>query len=152
MRVLFLATYFPRPLNPTIGTWALEQAKAFQRASEEAPLRVAGSKLRMQLDSASGGMITPATSNPPPVNSFRVVSGNPWFLKIAGQLKAGVRVYSDCPRSHSWDGVEVDYLPMLFYPFGKLDAIFNRVGESMLQLGWLSINGRFDENRGGVPA
>jgi len=31
---------------------------------------------------------------------------------------------------------------MLFYPFGKLDAIFNRVGESMLQLGWLSIKGR----------
>jgi hypothetical protein len=41
MKVLFLATYFPRPLNPTIGTWALEQAKAFLRASREAPLRVA---------------------------------------------------------------------------------------------------------------
>jgi hypothetical protein len=31
---------------------------------------------------------------------------------------------------------------MLFYPFGKLDAIFNRVGEPMLQLGWRSIKGR----------
>jgi hypothetical protein len=41
MKVLFLATYFPRPLNPSIGTWALEQAKAFLRASREAPLRVA---------------------------------------------------------------------------------------------------------------
>jgi hypothetical protein len=41
MKILFLATYFPRPLNPIIGTWALEQAKAFQRASTEAPLRVA---------------------------------------------------------------------------------------------------------------
>jgi glycosyltransferase involved in cell wall biosynthesis len=76
------------------------------------------------------------------VTSFRVVSGNPWFPKIAGKLKPGIRVYSDCSRSHSWDGVAVDYLPMLFYPFGKLDAIFNRVGESMLQLGWLSIKGR----------
>ena len=28
MKILFLATYFPRPLNQTIGTWALEQAKA----------------------------------------------------------------------------------------------------------------------------
>jgi len=55
---------------------------------------------------------------------------------------AGIRVYSECPRSHSWDGVEVDYLPMLFYPFGKLDAIFNRVGEPMLQLGWWSIKRR----------
>jgi len=139
MRVLFLATYFPRPLNPTIGTWALEQAKAFQRASEEAPLRVASSELRVRSGEAGGA---PATSNPPPVNSFRVVSGNPWFPKIAGKMKAGIRVYSDCPRSHSWDGVAVDYLPMLFYPFGKLDAIFNRAGEPMLQLGWWSIKGR----------
>ena len=139
MRVLFLATYFPRPLNPTIGTWALVQAKALKRASTEAPLRVAGSKLRVTSGEAGGA---PATSSPQPVTSFRVVSGNPWFPKIAGKLKPGIRVYSDCSRSHSWDGVAVDYLPMLFYPFGKLDAIFNRVGESMLQLGWLSIKGR----------
>jgi hypothetical protein len=46
MKILFLATYFPRPLNPTIGTWALEQAKAFQRASEEEQARV-GSKLEI---------------------------------------------------------------------------------------------------------
>ena len=31
LRVLFLATYFPKPGNPTMGTWALEQAKALQR-------------------------------------------------------------------------------------------------------------------------
>jgi hypothetical protein len=41
MRFLFLATYFPRPLNPTIGTWALEQAKALKRASKEAQSRAA---------------------------------------------------------------------------------------------------------------
>ena len=139
MRVLFLATYFPRPLNPTIGTWALEQAKAFQRASEEAQLRVASSELRVRSGEAGGAS---ATSNPQPVTSFRVISGNPWFPKIAGRLKSGVRVYSDCPRSHSWDGVEVDYLPMLFYPFGKLDSIFNSVGEPMLRLGWWSIKKR----------
>jgi glycosyltransferase involved in cell wall biosynthesis len=142
LKILFLATYFPRPLNPTIGTWALEQAKAFHRASKEAQSRVAGSELRVQPDSVSGGMIPPVTSNPPPVTSFCVVSGNPWFPKIAGKMKAGIRVYSDCPRSHSWDGVEVDYLPMLLYPFGKLDAIFNRVGEPILKLGWWSIKGR----------
>jgi len=141
MRILFLATYFPRPLNPTIGTWALEQAKALKRASMEAPLRVAGSALRVQPDSASGGMISPA-SYTPPVTSFRVISGNPWFPKIAGKMKAGIRVYSECPRSYSWDGLEVDYLPMLFYPFGKLDSILNRVGEPMLQLGWWSIKDR----------
>jgi len=45
MRILFLATYFPRPFNPTIGTWALEQAKAFLRASKEAQLRLMSSEL-----------------------------------------------------------------------------------------------------------
>ena len=141
MKILFLATYFPRPLNPTIGTWALEQAKALKRASTEAQLRVAGSELRVTSgDQSAGG--APATSNPPPATSFRVVSGNPWFPKLAGRLKSGVRVYSESPRSYSWDGVEVDYLPMCFYPFGKLDAIFNRVGEPMLLLGWWSIKGR----------
>ena len=134
MKILFFATYFPRPLNPTIGTRALEQAKAFQRASTKAQLRVTSG------DQFAGG--APATSNPPPVTSFRVISGNPWFPKIVGRLKAGIRVYSDCPRKHAWGGVEVDYLPMLFYPFGKLDAIFNRVGEPMLQLGWWSVKSR----------
>ena len=31
MRLLFLSTYFPRPLNRQIGTWALEQAQGFHR-------------------------------------------------------------------------------------------------------------------------
>jgi glycosyltransferase involved in cell wall biosynthesis len=34
MKVLFLATYFPKPGNPTIGTWALEQAKAFHESAD----------------------------------------------------------------------------------------------------------------------
>jgi glycosyltransferase involved in cell wall biosynthesis len=31
MRVLMLATYFPKPLNPIMGSWALSQARALQR-------------------------------------------------------------------------------------------------------------------------
>jgi glycosyltransferase involved in cell wall biosynthesis len=31
MRVLFLASYFPKPGNPLMGTWALDQARALQR-------------------------------------------------------------------------------------------------------------------------
>jgi hypothetical protein len=31
MRVLMLATYFPKPLNPIMGSWALSQAQAFRR-------------------------------------------------------------------------------------------------------------------------
>lgn len=32
LRVLFLATYFPKPANPLMGPWALEQAQALARA------------------------------------------------------------------------------------------------------------------------
>ena len=35
MRLLFLSTYFPRPLNPQIGTWALEQAVAAQQLGHD---------------------------------------------------------------------------------------------------------------------
>lgn len=35
MRVLFLASYFPKPANPMMGTWALQQAQALQRAGIE---------------------------------------------------------------------------------------------------------------------
>src|SRR3954453_5226300 len=31
MRVLMLATYFPKPMNPIMGSWALSQAQALQR-------------------------------------------------------------------------------------------------------------------------
>ena len=131
MKILFLATYFPRPRNPTIGTWALEQAKALKRNAE----KLKAESGNLALDAGHSSLDAPSAA-------LRVISGNPWFPKITGKLKAGVRVYSDCPRSHSWESVEVDYLPMIFYPFGELDPIFNRVGEPMLRLGWWSIRGR----------
>jgi hypothetical protein len=31
MRLLFLASYFPKPANPLMGTWALAQARALAR-------------------------------------------------------------------------------------------------------------------------
>jgi glycosyltransferase involved in cell wall biosynthesis len=157
LKILFLATYFPRPLNPTIGTWALEQAKALKRNTEPMPAGAGWEDCHRQpsgqderertsqkLKAESGNLALDSgrSAFDTPSGALRVVSGNPWFPKLAGKLKSGIRVYSDCPRSHSWDGVAVDYLPMLFYPFGKLDSIFNRVGEPMLRLGWWSIKGR----------
>jgi len=35
MKVLILAGYFPKPHNPAMGVWALEQAKAIQREGIE---------------------------------------------------------------------------------------------------------------------
>jgi glycosyltransferase involved in cell wall biosynthesis len=120
MKILFLATYFPKPLNPTIGTWALEQAKAFH-AMTSPPLE--GKILK--------------SCNAEDVE-LRVVSGTPWFPKVAGLLKAGIRAYSHCQPRYDWDSVRVEYPRMLFYPFGKFDSLFNRIGEPLLALGWWS--------------
>ena len=35
VKILFIAHYFPRPNNPTAGTWALEQAESFVRLGME---------------------------------------------------------------------------------------------------------------------
>ncbi|NJL47719.1 MAG: hypothetical protein HC929_09860 [Leptolyngbyaceae cyanobacterium SM2_5_2] len=35
MKVLFLASYFPKPDNPVMGTWALSQAQALVRQGVE---------------------------------------------------------------------------------------------------------------------
>lgn len=35
MKVLMLATYFPKPLNPLMDTWALAQAQALKRQGLE---------------------------------------------------------------------------------------------------------------------
>jgi glycosyltransferase involved in cell wall biosynthesis len=163
VKTLFLATYFPRPLNPTIGTWALEQAKAFHRAARlnaedrrsgivdweptearRAEIGLRPAELpRTEDRGRRSEAVKPLDSGHSALDSsFRVVSGNPWFPKIAGRLKSGIRVYSNCPKNYFWDGVQVDYLPMLFYPFGKLDFIFNTVGEPFLKFGWWSIKRR----------
>jgi glycosyltransferase involved in cell wall biosynthesis len=107
MKVLFLATYFPKPGNPTIGTWALEQAKAFHESPEL---------------------------------ELKVVSCNPWFPKVAGRLKRGIRAYSDCPLSYNWNGVEVLYPKMVLYPFGQLDFLTNRLTSIFLNIGWFTIS------------
>src|SRR5262245_53950835 len=35
MRVLFLATYFPKPTNPTMGDWALKETQQLHRAGAD---------------------------------------------------------------------------------------------------------------------
>ena len=88
MRVLFLAYYFPKPTNITMGTWALEQAQAFRRAGLE----------------------------------VRVRSYNSWFPRFLAPLHAGIRRYADCPASHTWDGLVVDYPRWPVYPFERFNT------------------------------
>lgn len=45
MRILFLATYFPDPLHPARGNWALEQAQAFNSSGDEVKVVVPTSYL-----------------------------------------------------------------------------------------------------------
>ncbi len=101
MRVLFLASYFPKPTNTTMGTWALEQAQAFRRAG---------------LD-------------------VRVRSYNSWFPK-ALSFHPGIRRYAACPRSHSWDGLSVDYPQWPVYPFGAFNGGIHRRPLLQLRAAW----------------
>ena len=107
LRVLFLAAYFPKPGNPLIGTWALEQAKALARRDD---LEV------------------------------RVVSCNAYIPRFVGALKQGARAYSDCPPTHDWDGLRVDYPRWLLYPIGGTNlGVPYRHPEPFLRLGWISV-------------
>jgi hypothetical protein len=120
MKILFLATYFPRPLNPTIGTWALEQAKALKRASTEEQLRLAGRELRVTSgDQSAGG--AHATSNPPPVTAPEV----PGFF---------VRLGNSDPIIHN-ESPKRDYSRMDFYG-RRNDVLFHSQNTPMPDLLW----------------
>lgn len=101
MRVLFLANYFPKPTNTTMGTWALEQAQAFRRAGLE----------------------------------VRVRSYTSWFPKILA-VHPGIRRYTDCPKSHTWDGLPVDYPRWPIYPFDAFNALMHKWPLLQLRAGW----------------
>lgn len=67
----------------------------------------------------------------------RVVSCNAYFPRIAARIKPGVRAYSECPPSHDWDGLRVDYPRWLLYPIGGQGPTY-RYPAPFLRLGWLS--------------
>ena len=104
-RILFLATYFPDPVNSSRGNWALEQAQAFQRAGLE----------------------------------VRVVVPTPWIPGWAGKLSPKLAAYARVPRTHCFDGLQVDYPRWICYPW----HIFNRLNQKhphlLVSLGWLCL-------------
>ena len=70
----------------------------------------------------------------------RVVSCNAYIPRFVGAIKKGARAYSDCPASHDWDGLRVDYPHWLVYPIGHTNlGLTYRHPEPFLQLGWISV-------------
>ncbi len=104
LRVLFLASYFPKPGNPLIGTWALAQAQALARR---------------------------------PDLEVRVASCNAYIPRFVGRIKSGARAYAECPPTHNWDGLRVDYPRWLLYPEPRIEWSYAHP-EAALRLGWLS--------------
>ena len=103
LRVLFLATYFPKPANRMLGPWALLQAQAFQRQGAD----------------------------------VRVVSGTSWVPRLLARTP-GAKAYADCPPSHQWGDLPVDYPRWLYYPIEPLKRWGHRRPGPQLKLAWLS--------------
>lgn len=69
----------------------------------------------------------------------RVVSCNAYIPRFVGAIKKGARAYSDCPPTHDWDGLRVDYPRWLVYPIGHVNlGLPYRHPEPFLRLGWIS--------------
>lgn len=101
MRVLFLATYFPKPTNTTMGVWALKEAQQLQRAGAD----------------------------------VRVVSFTSWVPRFLGRFGKGA-AWANCPRTHDWNGLRVDYPRWPFYQVGLLKKVWWRWPALPLSLAW----------------
>lgn len=101
MRVLFLATYFPKPTNPTMGVWALKEAQQLQRAGAE----------------------------------VRVISFTSWVPKWLSRFGRAA-AWVNCPPSHDWNGLHVDYPRWPFYQVGLLKSLWHRRPGIPLAIGW----------------
>ncbi len=109
MRVLFLATYFPKPANPLMGNWALAQARGLARQGVE-------------LRTVSFTSWVPS-----------------WAPRMAGRLSNGARAFASCPSCHRWEGgVTVEYPRWLVYQTGPMKRIGHRAPSAPMLLGWLS--------------
>ena len=88
LRVLFLATYFPKPGNPLIGTWALAQAQALARR-DDIDLRVISCNAYFPRWAARLSAGVRAYANCPPAHEWDGlrVEYPRWLLYPAGPLQ-----------------------------------------------------------------
>jgi glycosyltransferase involved in cell wall biosynthesis len=114
LRVLFLATYFPKPKKPTMGVWALAQAQA---------LIAQGVDVRV---------VSPVPWFP------RVLLWALRFSKRLGRLQA----WGVSSRDRHLGRLRVTYLPWAFYGLGPFRDWQRRSPAPHLIVGWLSVRRR----------
>lgn len=103
LRVLFLATYFPKPDNELMGPWAMKQAQALLRQGAD----------------------------------VRVVSFTSWVPRIFAHSR-GARAYAECPSTHTWGDLRVDYPRWLVYQVPPFKKWANRDPRRQMAIGWWS--------------
>lgn len=114
LRVVFLATYFPKPKKPTMGVWALAQAQA---------LIAQGVDVRV---------VSPVPWLP------RILVSALRFSKRLGRLQG----WLVSPRDRRLGKLRVAYLPWAFYGLGPFRNWARRSPAPHLILGWLSVRRR----------
>jgi glycosyltransferase involved in cell wall biosynthesis len=113
MRVLFLASYFPRPSKPLIGTWALEQARALAQLTD---LRVV--------------CFTPYI----PSIFALLKRARPWVIVPPAHTWP--------PTTEGQKGVRTTYLKTLYYPIPPFKKVGHRNPEPQMAGAWRSVRGR----------
>jgi glycosyltransferase involved in cell wall biosynthesis len=110
LRLLVLATYFPKPERPLMGIWALLQAQALRRA----------------------GVYVTVVSPTSWLPSF--------FGRLPGRwaLEERARAWAACPARQLWGDLEVRYPRWLFYEVGSRRGASFRDPRLPLKLGWVS--------------
>jgi glycosyltransferase involved in cell wall biosynthesis len=122
MRVLFLASYFPRPAKPLIGTWALEQARALVNLGDVRVVCCTPYVPRILgiLPRAKGWVNVPLEHVWPPTRSPA----------------------TDPPLPATAKGVHTTYLQGLFYPIPPFKRWAYSNPRRQMNMAWRSIRDR----------
>ena len=106
LKILFIGDYFPRPNNPTMGTWALGQLQAL--AAE-------------------------------PGVTVRAISCSSWVPRWLGWISPGARRRAECPQTHQYGSIRVDYPRWPYYVVEPFRRLFTRYPGLMLRVAWPAV-------------
>ena len=107
-RVLILATYFPKPGNEAMGTWAMSQAQALMRQGCDVTV------------------VSPSPWLPRPLGH------------LPGGRLARMRSWATCPPAHDWGSLRAHYPRWLWYHVDPFRRWSRPNPAPQLELGWRS--------------
>ena len=130
-RVLFLATYFPKPGIELMGVWAMAQAQALQRAGAQ----VTVASLTPWLPRALG-RLAPADAH---------TGDTEWWKPGLARRLRRAGLWAGAPRTHLWGELRADYPRWLWYPqVEPLRRWGYRHPRPQLELAWRSARRALD--------